>query len=110
MNQLNDNSQHNEIAIAKILNAPGLNKIFSLSQNSVPTKVNPILKNEALFDLYECSLFIENYSTNGTLNLRVFKMLDFLVKCLSDINEYKKMKMRKLKRLFNLAWMNMLIC
>lgn len=97
MNQLNDNSQHNEIAIAKILNAPGLNKIFSLSQNSVPTKVNPILKNEALFDLYECSLFIENYSTKGTLKLRVFKMLDFLVKCLSDINEYKKNENEKIE-------------
>ncbi|NQP20287.1 hypothetical protein HO930_00575 [Streptococcus suis] len=97
MNQLNDISQHNEIAIAKILNAPGLNKIFSVSQNCVPTKVNPILKNEALFDLNECSLFIENYSTKCSLKLRVFKMLDFLVKCLSDINEYKKNENEKIE-------------
>lgn len=82
--------QHNDIDIATILNAPGLNNIFTLSPKSVPNRINPIIQEEATFEFLDCSLFIENYRVNHSLKIRVFKMLDFLVKCLSDINEYKK--------------------
>lgn len=82
--------QHNDIDIATILNAPGLNNIFTLSPKSVPNRINPIIQEEATFEFLDCSLFIENYRINHSLKIRVFKMLDFLVKCLSDINEYKK--------------------
>ncbi|HFI0777460.1 TPA: hypothetical protein ACGO6N_002447, partial [Streptococcus suis] len=90
MNQSKTILQTNDTEIATILNAPGLNKIFTLSQKSVPNRINPIIQDEAMFDLTDSLLFIENYQVNHTLKIRVFKMLDFLVKCLSDINEYKK--------------------
>lgn len=97
MPQQNSSLQHNDIDIASILNAPGLNKVFSLSLKSVPSKINPILQDEATFDLKDSLLFIENYKVNHTLKIRVFKMLDFLVKCLSELNEYKKSEDEKIE-------------
>ncbi|MGU7915025.1 hypothetical protein ACS60K_03850 [Streptococcus suis] len=97
MNQSKNILQTNDTEIATILNAPGLNKIFTLSQKSVPNRINPIMQDEAMFDLTDSSLFIENYQVNHTIKIRVFKMLDFLVKCLSDINEYKKNENEKIE-------------
>ncbi|HEL1824014.1 TPA: hypothetical protein TXY95_002299 [Streptococcus suis] len=97
MNQSKTKLQTNDTEVLSILNAPGLNKIFSLSQKSVPNRIYPIMQDEAMFDLTDSSLFIENYQVNHTIKIRVFKMLDFLVKCLSDINEYKKNENEKIE-------------
>ncbi|NQH34173.1 hypothetical protein HO665_08095 [Streptococcus suis] len=85
---MSDEQTKTIVQIEKILNAPTLNLFYSLPPNSKPSKVNPLLENEASFELGDGTIFLANYQGRSPVSLKTTKMLDFLTLQFGKVNNY----------------------
>ncbi|MEW4353761.1 hypothetical protein AB1I63_02515 [Streptococcus pneumoniae] len=96
MNQARKNIQKKNSEIVAILNAPTLNELVSIKASQAPNRINPLLNDEATFELKTGLLFVENYLNQHCFKVCVMKMLDFLTIKLAEKNQYKVSEKKKI--------------